>query len=74
MTKKEEQSKIVMVKLYNRLSHYFCSPVSEQTNLNVSEDMTIEQLQKLLDNFYEESVNKEKEKELKKIKFKNKQV
>lgn len=70
MTKKEEQSKIEMGKLFNRLSYYFL--MSKQPYLNVTQDMSIKKLQSLLDEVYENSELELKEQEAKKLKLKHK--
>ena len=46
-----KSDEILLVSLYNRLSFYFCSANHEK--IEVNKKMTLEELQKLLDEFYE---------------------
>ena len=65
---------ITLVKLYNRLSFYFCSAGDKKPLPDINENTTIKELQEFLDNLYTEYIEKEKEEEAKlkngvKIKF-----
>lgn len=79
MTKKEqiEQSTILLVKLSNRLSYYLRYVEPETKTILVTKDTPIEELQKLLDKFYQEEDERQKIEESKpkiKLKYKNKQA
>ena len=65
MTKQQEKEKITLVRLYNRLSYYFCS--SKQPMIKIDEYTTIDDLQHRLDELYEKEQKEEQSKP--KIKF-----
>lgn len=61
---------ITLVRLYNRLSFYFCLVDDKKPIPNINETTTISELQEFLDNLYIEAENKkQEEKEKPKIKF-----
>ena len=61
---------ITLVKLYNRLSFYFCLVDDKKPTPEINENTTIGELQEFLDNLYIEVENKkQEEKEKPKIKF-----
>lgn len=77
MTKKEqlEKSTILLVRLYNRLSYYFMTPDQAVKDIMVKDSTTIDELQKLLNEFYDKEEARQKELENKpKLKYKNKQA
>ena len=67
---------ITLVKLYNRLSFYFCLVADKKPIPDVNENTTIGELQEFLNNLYTEYKEKEeaeKSKPENKIKFLNKE-
>lgn len=65
-----DEKLITLVKLYNRLSFYFCLVDDKKPIPEINENTTIGELQEFLDNLYIEVENKkQEEKEKPKIKF-----
>lgn len=61
---------ITLVKLYNRLSFYFCLVDDKKPIPNINETTTISELQEFLDDLYTEVDKKKQEEKAKpKIKF-----
>ena len=61
---------ITLVKLYNRLSFYFCLVDDKKSIPNINETTTISELQEFLDDLYTEVDKKKQEEKTKpKIKF-----
>lgn len=61
---------ILLVKLYNRLSFYFCLVDENKPIPNINENTTISELQEFLDDLYIEVDKKKQEEKTKpKIKF-----
>ena len=65
---------ILLVKLYNRLSFYFCLADNKKYIPEITENTSIKELQEFLDDLYNKYIEKEKEEEAKlkngvKIKF-----
>lgn len=69
-----DEKLITLVRLYNRLSFYFCLVDDKKPIPEISENTSIKELQEFLDDLYNKYIEKEKEEEAKlkngvKIKF-----
>lgn len=56
-----EKQKIILAKLYNRLSFYIMHLDVQDAKINITEDTSIKDLQNVLDNIYQDYRNRPKE-------------